>query len=77
MSRDLDYNLPHRLSVIDIKEKILKDIEDEQNRLEREKNLNELKNKEQGADRLKKMNYEKYFGIESNCKKNLFKNILF
>ena len=72
MSRDLDYNLPHRLSVIDIKEKILKDIEDEQNRLEREKNLNELKNKEQGADRLKKMNYEKYFGIVKKIYSKIF-----
>jgi hypothetical protein len=69
LSKDVDFNFPHRISVRNIREKILKDIEDEKNRLEREKlaNIELLKKKNEEDNKNKKLNYENYFEIDSNC----------
>ena len=68
MSKDIDYNFPHRISVTEIREKVLKDIEDEQNRLEREKRtITDAKNKVSEDDKNKDLNYENYFGIDPKC----------
>lgn len=68
LSKDIDYNFPHRISVNDIREKILFDIEDEQNRLEKEKKAIEEANSINSQDKQSKdLKYEGYFGIDSNC----------
>jgi len=68
LSKDIDYNFPHRISVTEIREKVLKDIEDEQNRLEREKRtITDAKNKVSEDDKNKDLNYENYFGIDPKC----------
>jgi hypothetical protein len=74
LSKDIEYNFPHRVSVTEIREKILKDIEDEQNRLEREKKGVAEAAKGQSAEenKSKDLNYESYFGIDSKCKKQFF-----
>jgi len=68
LSKDIEYNFPHRVSVTDIREKILQDIEDEQKRLEREKTASsDAKSQSSEDNKSKEMNYENYFGIVSKC----------
>lgn len=68
LSKDIEYNFPHRISVTEIREKILRDIEDEKNRLEREKKaLADAKNQMSEENKAKELNYENYFGIDSKC----------
>jgi hypothetical protein len=59
--------------VNDIREKVLKDIEDEKNRLEREKRtIADSKNKGSEDDKNKDLNYENYFGIDPKCNKQIY-----
>lgn len=68
LSKDIEFNFPHRISVTDIRDKILKEIEDEQNRLEREKQaLADAQSQGSEDNKAKELNYEKYFGIDSTC----------
>jgi hypothetical protein len=72
MSKDLDFNIPHKLNRANIKNNILKEIEEEEKRLQ-EINLSQQQQeeKERQERQRRKMNYENYFDINPNCKTNL------
>ena len=78
LSRDIEYSFPHRISVTEIREKVLKDIEDEQNRLDKEKKVNlDAKNQTNDNNKNTELNYENYFGIDPNCNLKISINLVF
>jgi hypothetical protein len=68
MAKDLDFNIPHKLNRANIKSNIMKEIEEEEKRLQ-DLNLTQqqLEEKERLERQKKRMNYENYFDINPNC----------
>lgn len=75
----MEYNFPHRISANEIRERVLKDIEQEQLRLEKEKTSSQQDNQakedfEESEETGSKQNlkYENYFGLNDDCKYCLY-----
>ena len=68
LSKEVDYNLPHRVSVKQIKDGILTEIESEKKRIENEKDGNNENSKENIIEkqRIQRSNYEDLFKIDPN-----------
>ena len=66
LSKEVDYNLPHRISVNQIKDGILNEIESEKKRIENEKDENYNKDNSQKNKKNQRSNYEEYFKIDPN-----------
>ncbi len=68
MAKDLDFNIPHKLNRANIKNNMLKEIEEEEKRLQQ---INLTQQQHEEKERLerqrKKLNYENYFEINPNC----------
>ena len=64
LSKETDYNLPHRVSVNKLKEGIFSEIENEKKRIENEKEENLLKNESNKKKVNQRSNYEDYFKLD-------------
>lgn len=68
LCKDLDFEQPHKVNQQEIKDNILKEIEEEEQRLDQynvhQKELEERLRRERER---RKVSYENYFNISSNC----------
>lgn len=74
LNRDLDFEVPHKLNQTVIKDNIMKEIKEEEERLQlHDKMVQERLDEERKARQNIQKGYEEYFGISPNCKLDILK----